>query len=159
MDRQVAVSAFSKRTDGDGMESLECGPRAGGDCSSGEEVLTESRLAERVITVASKLSTPMTKGGSPQCSKEAKFVPYEPYKGAVKPIIPVVRKKKSQVQGKTPADKTDGGSNCSPSIAASDQELCNQLLKLRKENEDLHLQLKQCTQVIILLICDNLHSH
>ncbi|XP_043478603.1 golgin-45 isoform X2 [Leptopilina heterotoma] len=94
-------------------------------------------------------------------SKEPKFVPYEPYKAAVNPIIPYEKKGKkqskhnadintmiSQLAIKTNDKKIDEKSKSEIVIDNSDRkEYESEIKKLKEENSQLENQLKFQTQV------------
>lgn len=94
-------------------------------------------------------------------SKEPKFVPYEPYKAAVNPIIPFEKKSKkqskhnadiskmiSQLSIKTNDKEIDEKSKSEIVININDRkEYESEIKKLKEENSQLENQLKFQTQV------------
>jgi hypothetical protein len=87
--------------------------------------------------------------------KEPKFVPYEPYKAAVKPIVPSVKKnRKNAKQCDVTNDLTNSISEvlCNRDISHESSELEKQSLiaeveALKSQNQELEKQLKYQAQV------------
>ncbi|XP_026485486.2 golgin-45 [Vanessa tameamea] len=163
------------RTAGDGMESNE---NVNENKTNRHETRTvlrasskESLLPGRLVQIyPSKIITPEKKS-SHIYSKNPKFVPYEPYAGAVKPITPrllLKGNKKSRnrmdinklinqmsqmntnINEFKPRSKLASCSDKSETDTDKtkiDKEIQNKLEELTKENENLKEQLKQQAQV------------
>jgi len=152
---ESAVIISCPRTEGDGMEcsddriapshsDFEVAAAADGLASLD---VSPSKSLDRVITLIPQItrsavaSTHAKKSpGASQSEKKLKFVPYEPYKAAVKPIIPYKKKEKKPV---VPVhtefrDSPPHPVAASGTIGGNDKEL----EKIRKEKEELESQLK-----------------
>ena len=165
MEEIGSISRF-QRTEGDGMESMEVPITS--DVKSSIAVSTDmikkmnlsptkSPSQQRVINlVPNKVISPSSlpkqevkPSNSSLLEKKARFVPYEPYKAAVKPIIPLPSQKPRH---KTGASKKQ---NEEESNRKQSQELeCSSIsshtsfisqedyIKIIKEKEELEEQLK-----------------
>lgn len=76
------------RTAGDGMESEETAPEVIKIKESVSKNPKLSKATERLIQIFPGKMVAIEKRNSQVLTKSPKFVPYEPYKGAVKPIVP-----------------------------------------------------------------------
>ena len=148
------------RTEGDGMESLEGitqEPRSAGLNMTTSALLSltlspGTKPPERVISIQPKPSPPILANKSPLLptnEKNAKFVPYEPYKAAVKPIVPAVKKKKSQTNSISSPTVSDPDQPSSRSLPCDckHETLVKEMEKLKKEKEEMATQLKLHNQV------------
>lgn len=95
--------------------------------------------------------------------KEPKFVPYEPYKGAVNPMVPhekIIRRKKAKNTSITSlAEPTEEETNSktlsledlsiktNQAVLQNNEKLLKELERLQKENQQLENQLKFQVQV------------
>ena len=153
---EFRVITSSPRTEGDGMESsndriltsdldFDVNPMA--DELSNLDI-NQSKNSERVITLIPQTttfpSTPNSKStNTSQTEKKLKFVPYEPYKAAVKPIIPIKRNKVQLLQPYSASGFPNQQQHITTNVHQVDSTVINQdLEKIRKEKEELEAQLK-----------------
>lgn len=161
------------RTAGDGMESEERVEEKTQENIVKQPVKCNSKaslLPGRLVQIyPSKVVTPEKK--SSLYSKTPKFVPYEPYPGAVKPLTPNLASKSKKSKNHMDINKLVSQmsqmdtnihefkprnklTSCSDKSEAEtvnqlkvDKEMQNKLDELTKENESLKEQLKQQAQV------------
>lgn len=158
---------FCPRTEGDGMESMEIPITT--DLKSACVLSTTSAMqtlsllpgkpppppqSQRIISLIPQAGS---SGSKPQQSsasmekKKAKFVPYEPYKAAVKPIVPAKKKIKKKGYLQTPVieDQTDRKTSEIDWKSSSQDLVCQQdYKKVLKEKEELEAQLAIQSKVI-----------
>ncbi|CAH0723820.1 unnamed protein product, partial [Brenthis ino] len=161
------------RTAGDGMESDETYTenRSKSDIKSSKSHSTRETVPDRLVQIyPTKIITPEKKS-SHIYSKTPKFVPYEPYAGAVKPITPKcltkgTKKSKNHMDINTlisqmsqmdtninefkPRNKLTSCSDKSEVDSdklRENKEMQKKIEQLTKENENLQEQLKQQAQV------------
>ncbi len=155
MIEETTVTSFLPRTDGDGMESLDTPITR--DVKSVINITTESLEslkisppkpppAERIISLIPR-STSLPLGVKPKSTgpageKKAKFVPYEPYKAAVRPIIPAKRKISNLSQPATPTQQHSVERWNNPPPMPKDSALQKDYDRVLKEKEELEKQLK-----------------
>ncbi|XP_008202932.1 golgin-45 isoform X2 [Nasonia vitripennis] len=163
-NQDVQTMACSKRTQGDGMENIP--PEKAADVV---EKPIKVRLGEALIYHPTNLkqqksTPPVTPTG--QIVKEPKFVPYEPYKAAVNPIVPYKKKKKKAPKNnldinvmvtqlanlKTEETKKKSQSDDKPITVESEVDSLKkqyeaEIQKLKEENSQLENQLKFQAQV------------
>lgn len=161
------------RTAGDGMESDETYTenRSKSDLKSSKSHSTRETVPGRLVQIyPTKIITPEKKS-SHIYSKTPKFVPYEPYAGAVKPITPKcmtkgTKKSKNHmdinklisqmsqmdtnINEFKPRNKLTSCSDKSEMDSdklSENKEMQKKIEQLTKENENLQEQLKQQAQV------------
>lgn len=149
-----AIMSFCPRTEGDGMESFDtpitADLKSASVISSSMQALSLLSVkppptAERIISLIPTIATTGIKqkqSSSAMENKKAKFVPYEPYKAAVKPIIPL--KKKLNKKGCSHQSITLGDhKNSKPTEWKMKQEFVTkqEYQKLLQEKEELNAQL------------------
>lgn len=185
-----------KRTDGDGMEQAddnyisENNKAIGKDQIQKIESLRDKFIYNPEDYNSSTLKPPIISGRIIQLrpapiivraskheshsrslqAKEPKFVPYEPYKGAVNPLIPLEKnsnKKKTKtisLVSLPEAHKKSEEKNtyqeclsvsppeeCNQPMNLSDENIQKELERLRKENQQLENQLKFQIQVLLFI--------
>jgi len=158
---EFRVITSSPRTEGDGMESsndripasgLDFGVNLVADELTSLEV-TPSKNPERVINLipqTTALPSTSTKSTNvSQSEKKPKFVPYEPYKAAVNPIIPIKKKGKIQkIQSHVASEFPSQQQHTTTSVHQVDSSPINkELEQMRKEKEELESQLKIYSRV------------
>ncbi|XP_046445655.1 golgin-45-like [Daphnia pulex] len=157
-NKPTLINTSCPRTEGDGMESLDTPITS--DVKSAFAVNAMERLsilplkspppAERIISLVpiSNLSgmKPKTSSSAME-NKKAKFVPYEPYKAAVKPIVP----SKKKISKKELAHHLKGIENCAKKSSKEQDSTVSNVVcqqdydKIVKEKEELEKQLAiQC---------------
>ena len=153
---EFRVITSSPRTEGDGMESSNDGiPPPGLDFEvnlMADELsslsVASSKNTERVITLIPQTTTiPSTSNSKStnvsQPEKKLKFVPYEPYKAAVKPIVPSKKKEKIQLIQPYSVSGFPSQQHMTSSVHQVDSaSISKELDKIRKEKEELESQLK-----------------
>lgn len=160
MAEDTATISFIPRTEGDGMESMEAPIttdlksviNSAADSLQNLKVSSlRSPPAERIINlIPDKTSMPGVKAKSslPAAEKKPKFVPYEPYKAAVKPIVPTKKKpiNVASVQAHSSDDSKSAHHKCD---APTNQLLCLQqhYNKVVKEKEELEKELAVSSKV------------
>jgi len=131
------------RTEGDGMEAFETITQE--PCSHVGMIndlqnltLSTGKSTERVINIVPKVSpvVPMSKS-QPDSEKKAKFVPYEPYKAAVKPIVPIIKKKKKNLNGSSIS------TTLSPDVSVMSDVSSNDCKWKEESNQDLWKEIEQ----------------
>lgn len=152
------------RTEGDGMESLDehtiqdlklLSVTSAASALEALSIKPSPRTAERIISLV-PTSSPLTvkpKTSIPGENKKLKFVPYEPYKAAVKPIIPLKTKplKKVNSQNSISEHQEDGTKDKKSNTCCqqSKADLQAELEQAHKEKTELESQLKIQSKVFI----------
>lgn len=149
---------FCPRTEGDGMEALDVpitsDLKSACLISATNAMQTLSLLpskpplpTERIISLtpmASSLGTKPQPSSAAMEKKKAKFVPYEPYKAAVKPIVPLkkkINKRGNLQQTSSPEDQVNRKTS-DKEWDSSQNFVCQQdYNKVVKEKEELEAQL------------------
>lgn len=157
MEENTPIS-FCPRTQGDGMESMEvpitsdvksaCVNSTINAMQSLSLMQVKSPPAERVINLVPKSCKPEMKQKSTASNidnKKTKFVPYEPYKAATKPIVPFkkksINKGPSQAESSHVLEKSLSDGKKAP-MADSSLISKEEYTRLIKEKEELEAELK-----------------
>ena len=175
------ISRFT-RTDGDGMESMQLPITS--DVKSSIDMMKKMNLSsptksppqqDRVINlIPNKVSSPAASStsakyevkalksthSSSSLEKKARFIPYEPYKAAVNPMVPMQKKmqgarnKRSSADEQTSSRRQSNEGECS-SVSSSHissilQEDYNKILKEKTELEE---ELKIQSKVFVFMFC------
>ncbi|XP_039276273.1 golgin-45 [Nilaparvata lugens] len=173
------LSAY-RRTDGDGMETTDDKTSEANQIKQKENLMdrfiyrppdlkemsfSPPPIKGQIVHLFPKNVTPQRKEGMfPNVfgGREPKFVPYEPYKAAVKPIIPYKHKKRRDIkpsQAKAVVDESNDTNKSNSLNPSTEQEpivqenetdfkqVNEELTRLKEENEQLESQLKFQAQV------------
>lgn len=167
-----ALIASVPRTQGDGMESFDnqvlqdCKQTSVTSTASAFEALnlkSSPQTVERVISLV-PTSSPInakSKLNTSTENKKLKFVPYEPYKAAVKPIVPLKTKVLKRFNNQNPSpehkDEEDKGKQSVPCHHKQFAELQANLEQALKEKTELVSQLKIQSKVCFSFL--NRHYH
>ena len=166
-ENNTLISFCVPRTEGDGMESMDIPITS--DLKSACVTSTVNAMhnlsllplkspppAERIISLIPKASAVGIKPKPTSAAmenKKAKFVPYEPYKAAVKPIVPLKKKTNKKGSLKIPDADNQAKAKTIEQVGNSRESVCQQeYQQVVKEKEDLEKELIIQSKVI-LFVC------